>query len=327
MWKLKNDSSGEMEFLTRFQDDLVKRICNGVGNTKLSKDIKKILIPDYTEKNPNKLEIVKKLLVGNPIDALNLNNQLMKSLFHDYDANNINSLSSHKKVLKKIEIVFNYSGIISGNKENSYWLAHKVGRYTCTYCNRQYTITVDSVDGKNHLTRPQFDHWFPKENYPLLSLNLYNLIPSCSICNSSIKGRELFSLDTHIHPYLQINDNPNFIFVPQVSTGANRSWTVNLERKKGSKEDNTIKSFKLDELYDAHGELEVKDLMDFATGYTDNYLRDLYRNVLGDFTPKGYTKEDVFRMIFGAEYLPEHTLDRPLSKLKRDILKYLNVIT
>ena len=100
-----------------------------------------------------------------------------------------------------------------------------------------------------------------------------------------------------------------------------------LNRKGDSKEDNTIKAFKLDETYNAHGDLEVKDLMDFATGYTDNYLRDLYKNILSNFATKSYTQEEVFRMVSGVEYLSEKTLDRLLSKLKRDILKYLNVIS
>lgn len=328
MWKLNIDSYIEKEYLTRFKDQLVCRIINGVRNNKLSNDIKKILIPDYySDEKPIKLELVEKLLIAKPKEAIELNNNLMQQMFTDYDVTDINSLKPHKKVLKNIESVFNYNGVISRNKDNAYWLARKVGHNTCTYCNRQYTITICS-DGKGpDVSRPQFDHWYPKEWFPLLSLNLYNLIPCCSICNSTAKGRNIFSLNTHIHPYLQINDEPDFKFYPAVSTETEKDWTLLLERKEHSKEDNTIKSLRMDEIYDVHGDLEVKDLMNFATGYTENYLRDLFQNVLADFSTKGYTKEDVFRMIFGTEYLPEHTLDRPLSKLKRDILKYLNIIS
>lgn len=326
MWKLKIDSSIEKEYLSRFESQLVNRIINGVGKNKLSKDIKKILIPDYTAAVPTKLEVVEKLLIAKPKESFALSNNLMQQFFSDYNATDFNTLQPHKIVLKKIEGVFNYGGVISRNTDNSYWLARRVGHNTCTYCNRQYIITIGSDNAGLKITRPQFDHWFPKETFPLLSLNLYNLIPSCSICNSTTKGREIFSLYTHIHPYLQKNDEPNFKFRPKMSTEAERNWTVCLERDKGSVEDNTIKSFKLDEIFDAHGDLEVKDLVDFAMGYTDNYLHDLFKNVLADFSTKGYTREDVFRMIFGAEYLPEHTLDRPLSKLKRDVLNYLNIL-
>lgn len=326
MWKLEVNPSIEKEYLAKFQGGLVERIIKGVGSTVLAKKYQKGLINDYDVKKTVKLDVVIQLLTAKPKEALALNNRLMKKWFPDYDENNLNTLNPHKKVLKKIERVFNYSGILSGKKDNSYWLARRIGHNTCTYCNRQYTITIGADEKDPSITRPQFDHWFPKESFPLLSLNLYNLIPSCSICNSTAKGREIFGLDTHIHPYLQTKDEPDFNFHPAFSTEADKDWTVVLERVKGGKEDNTIKSFKLDEIYDAHGDLEVKDLMVFATGYTDNYLHDLFQTVLSDFSTKGYTKEDVFRMFFGTEYLAEHTLDRPLSKLKRDILKYLNVI-
>jgi len=322
MWKLEIEPSIEKEYLARFQDKLVNKI---TGKNNLSNKTKKLLIADYTVNKTVKYEIIEKLLIAKPKDAFVLNNELMKKILPDYDITNPISLKRHKIVLKKIENVFDYKSVISGEKENSYWLSRKVGHNTCTYCNRQYTITIGSSE-KSYISRPQFDHWFPKEFFPLLSLNLYNLIPCCSICNSTIKGKNIFSLDTHIHPYLQQSDEPNFKFFPQISTEEERRWTISIKRKKNSREDNTIKSFKLDEIYDVHGDMEVKDLMDFATGYTNTYLRDLFCNVLKDFSMKGYTKEDVFRMIFGVEYLSEHTLDRPLSKLKRDVLQYLKVI-
>ena len=326
MWKLSIDPVVEKEYLTRFQDGLMNRIVNGVGNTILSKTVRKLLLPDYNAKPPVKTKTLEKLLTSKPQEAYDLNTKLMKKIFSDYDENDLDSLKPHKAMLKRIEKVFNYDGTISSNKDNSYWIAQKVGHNTCTYCNRQYTFTLDTNDGEEHITRPQFDHWFPKEKFPLLSLNLYNLIPSCYVCNSSIKGSTVFRINSHIHPYLQTEDDPKFVFAPKVSDKADRSWTVNLDRIKKSKEDNTINSFFLDDIYDAHGDLEVKDLMDFAAGYTDNYLHDLFNKILSDYSTKGFSKADVFRMLFGTEYLPEKTLDRPLSKLKRDILKYLGVI-
>lgn len=326
MWKLTIDPSFEKEYLTRFKAGLVNHIINGIGGVSLSKTNRKILISDYTAKTPKNLKKIDILLVGKPKEAYELNNKIMKSIFSDYDETNLDTLKPHKSTLKVIERVFNYGGDISSNKENSYWLAHKVGHNTCTYCNRQYTLTVDSKDSGEHITRPQFDHWFPKEVFPLLSLNLYNLIPSCSICNSSVKGSDVFTLNDYVHPYLQVSDDPDFKFVPKVSDKDDCEWSVSIERAKGGKEDNTIKAFCLDDLYDAHGDLELKDLMNFATGYSDNYLRDLFNTLLKDYSTKGFSKAEVFRMFFGAEYLPEKTLDRPFSKLKRDVLKYLGVI-
>lgn len=52
-----------------------------------------------------------------------------------------------------------------------------------------YTKTVFDEEGEK-ITRPTFDHWFAKDDHPLLALSFYNLIPSCNICNSSVKGKK-----------------------------------------------------------------------------------------------------------------------------------------
>ena len=40
----------------------------------------------------------------------------------------------------------------------------------------------------------------------------------------------------------------------------------------------------------------------------------------------GFSQEEVYNMIFGTEVLSSNTLDRPLSKLKRDVLEYLGIV-
>lgn len=55
---------------------------------------------------------------------------------------------------------------------------------TCPYCNLQFTY---SIDRSIKSIRPHLDHFYPKSKHPLLSMSLYNLIPSCYTCNSSLK--------------------------------------------------------------------------------------------------------------------------------------------
>src|SRR5690606_9846552 len=88
-------------------------------------------------------------------------------------------------------------------KYGPYKLASELGIRSCTYCNRQYTITIKSeTNDSGKLTRPQFDHWLSMDKYPLLGLSFYNLIPSCPTCNSSVKGNIKFNTNNYIHPYL-----------------------------------------------------------------------------------------------------------------------------
>lgn len=73
-------------------------------------------------------------------------------------------------------------------------------------------------------------------------------------------------------------------------------WTVDIKTDSGSKEEKTIEDLKLNEIYRYHGELEVKDLM------------------------------ELYRMLFGAEIEEARFLDRPLSKMKYDLLKDMGVV-
>lgn len=209
-------------------------------------------------------------------------------------------------------------------------IAYKVAKLkdvnTCTYCNRQYTFTIGrkKTGGKTvSKIKPQFDHWFAHKQYPLLSLSFFNLIPCCSVCNSSVKGSIHYSLKTHVHPYLSSSFDPNFTFLSTLvydQTHNKDRWSVILKRNAHSLEDETIKALCLDDVYDKHGELEVKDIMDFKLKNNPTYLRNLFATTCLDMTGV-YTQADVYRMLFGVEADIDKTLNRPFSKLKRDILK------
>lgn len=231
---------------------------------------------------------------------------------------------------KLIELLFNYEYIFSKNQQNSYWLAKKIGKNTCTYCNRIYIFTViasdekDNHEDKKYITRPHFDHWFPKSKYPLLSLSLYNLIPSCPICNSSIKGDDEMNLIDHIHPYIKDNGTYDFKFRATLTPTPVPDYALEIDCTKGSKIDNTISFLKLKHLYSHHAGLEVKDLMNFENAYKKGYINNIVDNLFKN-NINGLTKKEVYRMIFGVEYDSDKYLDRPLSKLKRDILEQIGL--
>ena len=110
---------------------------------------------------------------------------------------------SNKDFKNQVLEVFGYNNY---DTWGAYALAQDLKVKVCPYCNRQYTFTVNK---KKNLggTRPEFDHFFDKARYPYLSLSFYNLIPSCHICNSNLKGTKEFSLVKNIHPY--VNDFEN----------------------------------------------------------------------------------------------------------------------
>lgn len=326
MFVLKKPTALTDEYEKKMLYELIGRIKSGRESNnvhiELSADAKNILLPNWNTENPDE-SILKQLLISEPEDLTHLNDDLMGKL-DDLPVSNKPS----KDLLLQI---FNYEGVFNNSSKNrAFWLAKKIERNTCAYCNRQYIFTVEKGNGVNsqeRIVRPVFDHWFSKDKYPLLSISLFNLIPSCTICNSSAKGNTDFCLDSYIHPYVHEEGKPNFTFKASKTIDKNPKWTVKIHRQKDSKEDNTIKAFKLDEIYAMHGELEVTDIMYFKESYPDGYLSDLFDNLLKDSTRK-MTKYDVYRMLFGTEMDSDKYLDRPFGKLKHDLLKEeLNIDT
>ncbi|TWV11242.1 hypothetical protein FQ707_11180 [Bacteroidaceae bacterium HV4-6-C5C] len=314
------------EYKNKILQGLIGRVKSGResnnAHIELSTDAKNILLPNWNTDNPN-ASILEQLLISEPVDLKNLNDNLMEQL---------DALIAPNKPGKNLLLkIFNYEGVFNdSSKSRAFWLAKKIERKTCVYCNRQYIFTVEKGNGNNkqeRIARPVFDHWFPKDKYPLLSISLFNLIPSCTICNSSVKGSVDLSFEDHLHPYVDEGRMLDFTFKASKTIDKKPKWTVKINRQKDSKEDKTIKAFRLDEIYAMHGELEVLDIMYFKESYPDGYLSDLFDNLLKDCTRK-MTKYDVYRMLFGTEMDSDKFLDRPFGKLKHDLLKeILNIDT
>ena len=86
------------------------------------------------------------------------------------------------KVCKKIFKYDRLNIVGKGTFENpAYWLQRQLDVKICPYCNRIYTTTLY---GKKRI-RPDFDHFYPQSRYPYFAVSLFNLIPSCSICNKA----------------------------------------------------------------------------------------------------------------------------------------------
>lgn len=332
MWKLTIEKSFETEYVNEMLPGLISRVKEWKGkNSLLYKSFRSELLPDWDNDKPTKTETLIKLLIAKPTEAHALNEQLMKKLVSGYSETDLAQNTIPKKYrrrLRTLAYVFDYDGKLGGLETKSYWLAEHIGHNTCTYCNRQYTFTVSGNNKNERISRPAFDHWFPKSRFPLLSLNLYNLIPSCPVCNSGVKGDKVFQLTQYVHPYEQKDDDPNFHFVPAIADMDRGLWSVVLARDKVAhpEVDNTIKAFELERIYDMHGPLEVKEMMDFAQAYSKTYLQHIYNQIRLDLGATGFSQEEVYRILFGTESIPSKYLDRPLSKMKHDILEYLGII-
>jgi len=234
----------------------------------------------------------------------------------------INSLIIAEPDLKKgINYVFNYDLFISKtSRYDAYNLAQSLDITTCPYCNRNYTNTVIKNNGKK-VTRPQFDHYFDKGTHPLLALSFYNLIPSCSICNSSIKGTQKMNLDEYLHPYIDNSIN-DIHFTYRYSSDTPSGLKIKVNTPINSKAKKTIEAFAIEQVYNSHTG-ELLDMLKTRQYFSDRYLTILRSNLLKHVI---ISNEELYRIVFGTELNSIKFVKRPFSKFKKDILEELGII-
>ncbi|EME8469856.1 hypothetical protein V0J72_000847 [Morganella morganii] len=116
--------------------------------------------------------------------------------------------------VSNISDTFKYSLI---DKETAYQLNSFLDISVCPYCNSEEIEQVKD-DTDTACYRAAFDHFIPKYKYPLISFSLFNLIPSCSKCNSTYKKALDPIMTPFSNPFLDgINDIQLFNFVYDIN--------------------------------------------------------------------------------------------------------------
>lgn len=338
MWHLEKPSKKTLDvYADKLLPALKKRI---ETSSTLSQTVKDILLRPKADGSKDESEL-RGLLTEEPIALFARSERLMGQILSGYNVMDMPTLAKAKKnakpdatqkalkskysILDDLNKAFNYSEVLGRNKSRAYRLTAAAMHNTCVYCNRQYAFNIVRDGGKNddnRIARPDLDHWFPKSLFPLMSLSYYNLIPSCSVCNSSAKTDEIWMFSTHIHPYLTKPDVPQFKF--RYKKGINSNWDIDFDGLAGI-EKNTVESLCLQEAYQAHSDLEVADLIELATKNNGTYMKQLYGTILGLYTG-GLDKAQAYRLLLGTEMMSDAYKNRPMSKLKRDIIEQIEKV-
>lgn len=110
----------------------------------------------------------------------------------------LGSVEQGDRLIKDLKKVINYDRFTDKKSSyNAYDLCLRSKSQMCMYCHHSYSFTIIR---KGRGFRPTLDHYFDKDRYPHLALTLYNLVPACSNCNSSLKGTINFYEDEHLNP-------------------------------------------------------------------------------------------------------------------------------
>lgn len=219
------------------------------------------------------------------------------------------------------------------NKKVDYWDAYKLVDLlkvdVCPYCNRNFvkTIIVDEEqdDGtfeEKNISRADLDHFMSKSDYPLLRLSFYNLIPSCKVCNSTLKGSDDTSLENNIHPYSSGFDSDGVFDYDY----ENEQLKIILRNNASTQEkkdqiDGNNDLFKIEYIYNHHTDL-VEELIKKMEIYNELYLQDL-ETQFGDIFQ---SKEEFYQFALGNFYSEADFVKRPFAKLMKDIYTKLETI-
>lgn len=268
-------------------------------------DYLKSIITLYEKKNilikkPNEIEVLKKQIKSIPPNSKSPKKGLKKELLDSLDYSSLRS-SFYPKYF------------------------YKIGIKACVYCNSVLTISTQKKKPRSFEHKGNFDvdHYHSKDEYPFLSIFLFNLYPACAPCNrkkskSSSITFELYSDDQKkvassqfkfefdkgsIAKYLLTKDKEDlhFIFHSGVS-GFQDTFGIQqiYETQKDVIEELVVKKH----MYDKDNRESLHKIFSKLNLNADLYLRTMVGN---------YTKEkDIHK--------------RPLSKFTQDIARDLGII-
>ena len=285
----------------------------------------------FSELLEQMLDITSKISIKNIIMAVPMKfEEIQNDVYSIFKFSKLNSGKKkieENKLLKEIlSSIYNYNKFSANgiNGWSAYEYCRNLGVNVCPYCNRIYTHTV--TNNSENIIRAYLDHFVPKARYPLFGLTFFNLIPSCSYCNSSIKGNdeeftfEKMVFNNFIHPYFD-KDDFRFLFKPfDISgfSGDEKGLEIELKDSSSIKLDNTLNFFRVLEIYQVHKDIVAK-LIRKRIIYNDSNLE-----MISKIT--GIEKDSLFNSLFD-KINDDEIIDYSLGKLKNDIIEQLKKLT
>ncbi|WP_459195799.1 HNH endonuclease [Wukongibacter baidiensis] len=321
--KAKSKSGDSSSRYTKDQLEWIKR--------EVCVDIKKYSIS-------NELENLHKLLCGEIMGIDTSSKQIgVLILIEEINSKVEKYYDECKEAFNKLDITtLNYNQLFDStdNAWDAYHFVMMLDIRTCPYCNRQYiTPAFHEEDG---CIRADLDHFYPKSKYPYLAMSLYNLVPCCKFCNSSLKLKKPFSYETHLNPYEGgFDELLKFSFRPKKYnlSGDDKykieillKESVDLNDKKKAllqKSQNNAKVFKVETLYNYHCQ-EVEDIIKKRIVYSKNFVNEI-KKALKAISSREITDKEVLEFILPNYIGKEKLHERTLAKLYKDIVEELSL--
>lgn len=201
----------------------------------------------------------------------------------------------------------------------------KLNIRTCPYCNRQYTFTLKPTQKGDPNTSPEFDHFYPKRDYPTLAICFYNLVPSCHCCNHGKSTKQL-----NINPYFDEFKGAFYLCkAADDHTPLNAKEAMDIKNEQdvhiayggyNPEEREDIKTLGLNKLYGMHQNY-VMEIIDKVNAYNSAVNQGLVDSFQGVYQNRG----EVFDFVWGRHLELAEQEYRPLSKFTKDLLDQMKV--
>jgi len=228
----------------------------------------------------------------------------------------IKSIALPLSIESDIKEIFDYQGKFQ--KHISELFKKYLDIHTCYYCNIDF-VNVFKTGNKNSKSGYTLDHIKDKSSYPHLALSLYNLIPSCYVCNSKLKRDQNIGGVSPTSEVFDFDDKVTFKTFMQNSNlqiDSEEDFELLLKEDFSDIYQKYIEVFELNGRY-AYHKYKVLELIKKRRNYPDSRIKELAK-----ISQK--TEEEVKKDIFG-KYLPSALHKRSLSKLIKDITKELDI--
>ena len=315
---LETDYLGRLRINTKPEDKL-EELIKKKKRSKTKKSARELAALIYLKK-----EFPNSLILGTPKDLYQIIRTFHKRSWQSLVYKNKKSTTFGKQILE----VFGYSKRFRSQVKRGIWLAEQLNIKVCPYCNAQSTIVASATSGKK-IAKFQFDHFFSKDQYPYLSISLYNLIPSCANCNIT-KSYKNLDLVNYYNPYfsdfsiyfkfhLKYNPDPKKLNISQVSK---QNLEIELVAKHPDPNHMVSKHndlYHLKGVYNRHQDI-AEDLLVKAIIYTNGLISG-HLKIKGLFPDRS----TYLRYLISAYPDSKDLLKRPLTKFTQDIAKQLKL--
>lgn len=290
------------------------------GGDKLLKMINAIVkkYPQYRIDSSKHEDFLKALLI-NPFSKTNREEFQLLEVYYQFALSNRKNplvIAKGSAKISDISSELDYSRFMAFSRKNKTLREHiiKASRIeVCPYCNRQY-IDMFQKSGKGYKAIAQLDHFYPKEQFPLYALSLYNFVPSCASCNQgkSDKTNELIypftekSEEENQKPYFKIKSEDLDHVRGNVPPAIDYAF---IDSDKKAHAD----SLHHKNMYQNHS-VFAQRLLQRQRLYNQSYIAQVK-----EFFPR-LSDEEIREVLFGFSGDLEELKYKPLSKLAHDIL-------